>query len=52
LSFEFQRQAAPISTHETITRRSGALSLVEAGSLETMRTLASDSFVKNEPEQG
>jgi hypothetical protein len=30
-------QAAPISTHETITRRSGASSLVEAGSLETMR---------------
>src|SRR5439155_10072374 len=61
LSFEVRRQAAPISTPETITRRSGALSLVEAGSLETMRALASirlplasikGYLVKNKSEQG
>ena len=41
LSFEVRRQAAPISTPEKIIRRSGALSLVEAGLLETIRALAS-----------
>jgi hypothetical protein len=34
LSFEVRRQAAPISTPETITRRSGALSLVEVRGCE------------------
>jgi antirestriction protein ArdC len=41
VSFEVRRHAAPISTPETTTRRSGALSLVEAGSLGTRRALAS-----------
>lgn len=41
VSFEVRRQAATVSNLETITRRCCALSQVEAGLFETIRTLTS-----------